>query len=267
MSTLHSDLKLAKRLEAVEAYGNRVCVEAAGRRKPQLGSAALAVGGGWAMFHTAPSPLTQAFGVGMAGPVSDADMEQLEEFFRSHGAASQLEVCPLAHDSLREQLNRRGYRVLEWSHVLTRRLPANDLQQGKGAVEAREAAPGEISTSSRMAAEGFFGANPSEELVDMFDTFHAAGARVFLGRTGGVAAGTGGMAIVEGVVNCFGDATLEEFRGRGLQAALIRARLARAAEEGAEIAMVTTMPGTISQRNYERAGYRIAYTRTKFIRA
>ena len=136
-----------------------------------------------------------------------------------------------------------------------------------GGVEAREAAPAEIGLSSRVAAEGFYGANPSEELVDMFNTFHAAGARVFLAWADGVAAGTGGVAIVDGVVNCFGDATLEKFRGRGLQAALIHARLAAAVRGGAEMAMVTTMPGTISQRNYERAGYRMAYTRTKFIRA
>jgi len=265
MSVLHADFELAQRLEALEAYGNRVCVEAAGRRKPELGSCALGVGGGWAMFHTKESPLTQAFGVGMQGSVSAQEMDRLEEFFRRRGAAPQIETCPLAHDSLRQHLNERGYRVLEWSNVLARLLPADDLMAVPAGVTAKEAEASEVSICSQVAAEGFFGANPSAEMVEMFNTFHASGARVFLAHADGTPAGTGGMAIVGGIVNCFGDATLEKFRGRGLQSALIRARLAAAARDGATLAMVTTMPGTISQRNYERAGYHVAYTRCKFI--
>ncbi len=265
MSTLYADLALAQRFEAVEAHGNRVCVEAAGRANPSLGCATLQVGGGWAMFHTKDSPLTQAFGVGMQGPVTAEEMDRLEEFFRSRGAAPQIETCPLAHDSLRQHLNERGYRVLEWSNVLTRRLPLEGAAAMPNGVQAREARQEEISTSSRVAAEGFFGGNPALEMVEMFNTFHAAGARVFLAWVDETPAGTGGMAIVDGVVNCFGDATLMEFRGRGLQSALIQTRLATAARDGATLAMVTTMPGTISQRNYERAGYRVAYTRCKFI--
>lgn len=267
MNRLHADFGLAQRLEAMEAYGNCVCVEAAGRKNPALGSATLQVGGGWAMFHTKDSPLTQAFGIGMQGAVSAAEMDQLELFFRSRGASPQIETCPLAHDSLRQHLNDRGYRVLEWSNVLVRHLAASDLCQGAADALAREAREDEITTSSRVAAEGFFGGEPAPELVEMFDTFHAAGARVFLAWADGVPAGTGGMAIRDGLVNCFGDATLQQYRGRGLQSALIQARLQTAQREGATLAMVTTMPGTISQRNYERAGYQVAYTRCKFILA
>ncbi len=265
MSTLHADFALAQRFEAIEAHGNRLCVEAAGRRNPAPGSCALNVAGGWAMFHTPDSPLTQALGIGMNGPVTAEEMNRLENFFCERGAAPQIETCPHAHDSLRQHLNERGYRVLEWSNVLTRRLSPGSLEPAPPGAVAREAGATEISTSSRVAAEGFFGGNPAPEMVEMFDTFHAAGSRVFLAFADGVPAGTGGMAIVDGVVNCFGDATLAQFRGRGLQAALIRARLAVAAREGATLGMVTTMPGTISQRNYERVGYQVAYTRCKFI--
>jgi hypothetical protein len=72
--------------------------------------------------------------------------------------------------------------------------------------------------------------------------------------------------VYDGILNCFGDATLEAARGRGVQTALIAVRLAAGVAAGAELAMATTMPGTISQRNYERFGYRVAYSRCKFTR-
>ncbi len=65
----------------------------------------------------------------------------------------------------------------------------------------------------------------------------------------------------DGVATLCADATLKTHRGRGLQQALIQARLADAASRGAVLATAATMPGTVSQRNYERCGFRVAYTK------
>jgi hypothetical protein len=46
-----------------------------------------------------------------------------------------------------------------------------------------------------------------------------------------------------------------------VQSALIAARLAAATAAGCHLAMACTAPGTASQRNYERAGFRVAYTK------
>ena len=56
-------------------------------------------------------------------------------------------------------------------------------------------------------------------------------------------------------------ATLEPFRGRGCQSALIRWRLADAARAGCDLVVVEATPGSQSQRNLERLGLRLAYTR------
>jgi len=53
----------------------------------------------------------------------------------------------------------------------------------------------------------------------------------------------------------FGTATVPEFRGRGVQTALINRRLWEAASAGCEFAVVSTMPGGGSQRNTERRGF------------
>jgi hypothetical protein len=49
-----------------------------------------------ALSDGADSPMTQTFGLGMAGAVSAADMEALEGFFNERGAPTQHEVRPLA---------------------------------------------------------------------------------------------------------------------------------------------------------------------------
>jgi GNAT superfamily N-acetyltransferase len=64
----------------------------------------------------------------------------------------------------------------------------------------------------------------------------------------------------------YADATHPFFRRRGVQAALIAARLRAGAERGCDLATAGTLPGTVSQRNYERLGFQVAYTRALMVR-
>jgi GNAT superfamily N-acetyltransferase len=64
----------------------------------------------------------------------------------------------------------------------------------------------------------------------------------------------------------FGASTLPEFRNRGLQSALLQARLNLACEAGCDLAVIVTRPGSVSQRNAERAGFRLAYTKAILMR-
>jgi predicted acetyltransferase len=59
----------------------------------------------------------------------------------------------------------------------------------------------------------------------------------------------------------FGASTKPEFRRRGVQAAMTFERLRMAAKAGCKIAVVMTQPGSGSQRNMERQGFRVAYTK------
>jgi len=64
----------------------------------------------------------------------------------------------------------------------------------------------------------------------------------------------------------FGAGTLPEFRGRGIQTALLRTRLLAAAEAGCEYAVIVTQGGTTSERNCVRLGFRTAYSKATLIR-
>ncbi|MEO8360415.1 MAG: hypothetical protein ABI672_10330, partial [Vicinamibacteria bacterium] len=57
-----------------------------------------------------------------------------------------------------------------------------------------------------------------------------------------------------------------EARRQGAQSALLAARLSFARERGCDLAMMCALPGSASQRNAERQGFRIAYTRIKWRR-
>lgn len=63
----------------------------------------------------------------------------------------------------------------------------------------------------------------------------------------------------------FGDATLPEWRGRGVQTALLKARLERALHAGCDLAAAGASPGSGSQRNMERLGFRVAYTQVMMV--
>jgi GNAT superfamily N-acetyltransferase len=78
-------------------------------------------------------------------------------------------------------------------------------------------------------------------------------------------AGGAAVSAQHGVCGLFGASTLPAFRRRGVQSALLATRLAWAREKGCDLAVSITQPGSISHRNIERSGFRVAYTRTKLI--
>jgi hypothetical protein len=75
-----------------------------------------------------------------------------------------------------------------------------------------------------------------------------------------------GQSVAYGDVAIFGcDGTLPEARGRGAQTALIEKRLGEL--DRGMIAVAEVAPGSTSERNYVRCGFRVAYARTHYVRA
>jgi GNAT superfamily N-acetyltransferase len=265
------DIELARRVEMAEAVAMRACAEAALRLRPDQPIAIGNFAGGIAAFAGKDSPITQAIGVGLDGPVADADLDSLEEFFRSRGAAVALEICPLVELSLYQTLAKRGYQLAEVSNVHVRDLKSRAAEEfdGKSAdVVTRPAVTREADLWTLTVAQGFAEHYPvTQSILDvMCGFFHRENACNFLAFIGEDVAGGGAVAAHEGVGGLFGASTLPAFRRRGVQTALLAARLAWAREQGCDIAVSITQPGSISQRNIERHGFRVAYTRTKLIR-
>lgn len=266
-SPVFADLTLARRLEDAEAEGTADCARHMAARDPGCGASVEPIAGGLAISVGTGSPLNKCTGLGLHGPVTAADLDRIETFFRPSGRVV-IDLCPIADQSLLDLLLARGYGVAEFENILVRSLrdglPADD---GYGRdVQIRPARPDEAELWARIVGQGFAGDVPvSDESIRFGMSFFGAGkSRPYLAFVDGKPAAGGGMGVRDGLVSLFGAATVPEFRNRGVQTAMIRARLAAAA--GCDLARTCTRPGTTSQRNAERLGFRVAYTKPQLVR-
>jgi GNAT superfamily N-acetyltransferase len=266
-----TDLSLARRLERAEASANAAFVDAHASLFPDAGAVWRDFDGTYAMFDGVGSPLTQTFGLGLFAVPSDAKLAAIEAFFAKHGADVFHEVAPLADPSVLSLLPARGYVPVEQTTILHLALgPALSLPaRHDAAVTVRPITPDEVDAWAATSAEGW-GETP--ELAEFMRAFgriigHSRGVSCFVAVLDGRAVATGAMAMHDGVALLAGASTVREFRGRGAQSALLATRLTYAADHGCDVAMMGAAPGSTSQTNAERQGFRIAYTRLKWRQA
>jgi GNAT superfamily N-acetyltransferase len=164
-----------------------------------------------------------------------------------------------------ELLGARGYRPVELTSVMFRPIPI-DASGTEGRVRARIAADDEVDLWSDTAAEGWREFGELSAFMRDIGRVSASseGMTPFLAELDGRPVGTGAVAIHDGVAILAGASTIPEARKQGAQRALLEARLRHAAEHGCDLATMGASPGSASQRNAERQGFRIAYTRIKW---
>lgn len=260
-----ADHALARRLERAEAAANAAFVAARAQLQPEVQAGWTEVAGVYALFDGPHSPLTQTFGLGLFGSLGDAELEQIEEFFRARGADVHHEVSPFIDAQTLSRLGTRGYRPIEFSSVLVRPAVADTGSSPGLAVRRIEAE--EAALWSSVAAAGWRGESPGlEEFVEALGHVFARAEDVhcFVAERDGQPVATASLCLHEGVALLAGASTLPVARRQGAQAALLQARLRFAAQQGAELAMMVAQPGSDSQRNAESQGFRLAYTRTKW---
>jgi GNAT superfamily N-acetyltransferase len=266
-TALLSDLALARRLERTEAHANMASVESRHRRSPAVGATWCDVDGTWAMFDGVGSPLTQTFGLGCFAAPNAAHFDAIEAFFTERGADTVQEVCSMADPAVLALLGDRGYRPVECSAVLWQ--PLGDADTPATTVPVRRIERGEVETWAEVAARGWA---EMPELASFIREFALIGAEAedthaFAAEIDGVVVATGSLHLHGGVALMTGASTVPEARGQGAQRALLDARLVFAREQQAEIAMMVAAPGSASQRNAQRVGFQIAYSRVKWGRA
>ncbi|MCI0488828.1 MAG: GNAT family N-acetyltransferase [Blastocatellia bacterium] len=263
-----SDLSLARRLERAEALGNVDFVEARAKVFPESGARWITLAGAYAMYDGVRSPLTQTFGLGVFETVTAAEMETIENFYKEREAPVFHEVSPLADLSLLALLNERGYHPCEFTSVMFRpiacgvRLTASKNER----IRVRLIEENEHEMWAQTAAEGW---SEFTEFADLMLELSRVSTKrsdglSFLAEIEGKPVATGAMSVSDGVALLAGASTIPESRNQGAQLALLEGRLNYAAEHGCDTAMMCALPGSASQRNAERQGFRIAYTRIKW---
>ena len=263
---MFADLALSRRLERAEG---RSCVQFAMARRrvsPDSGAEWIEHAGSYAIFDGIGSPITQTFGLGIFEELSAASLDVMERFFFDRGSPAIHEVSPLAGLAALDLLCARQYKPMEISNVMYRPVekPADEDRSG---IRVHLTTPDEAQLWADVSAKGWTYERP--EFLDFFlQTAAVFAAREnspsFLAELDGQIGAAGALCIEDGVALFAGAATIPEMRRRGLQAALLQERMRYAFDHGCDLAMMVAEAGSNSQRNAERQGFRIAYTRVKW---
>jgi GNAT superfamily N-acetyltransferase len=208
--------------------------------------------------------LNRVVGLGLAGPVADGTLDDLEEFFRSLGAVYAVSISPAAEPSLPSRLEARGFST-GYSWMKFRR----DLSPPRPVETSLEVAATDDGIAFGSVVGPAYGL--PDEAASMFS--HVGGRRdwhLFLAYDDGEPVGGAALFAREGVGWLGAAATLPEQRGRGAQGALLAARIARGRELG--LSALTTETGerlpdrpSNSYRNILRAGFEEAYLRPNLV--
>ncbi|WP_410586646.1 GNAT family N-acetyltransferase [Amycolatopsis sp. lyj-23] len=260
---------LAERIERAEARFVAACSDAARLRLGDGRGFTRPLAGGVATFAEAGSPFNKVAGLGFAGLPDPAQLGEVEAAFAELEAPVQVELSQLADPSVGAFLTARGYRLESYENVLGRRVAGGSVPG-----DVRACREDELETWLSVVAGASLVADgqglpstehfPRELLVNALRDMD--GVRRYLAERDGEFAGGASFRVTGGIAQFTGAATVPAHRRRGVQTALLRARLAAAAAAGCDIAVVTTQPGSKSQQNVQRQGFDLLYARAILVK-
>jgi ribosomal protein S18 acetylase RimI-like enzyme len=264
------DTALAERIERAEAQLITVWNEVTQRRLGDRAGFVIPIAGGVASYAEPDSPINKVAGLGFAGPPDPTTLDTVEGAFAKRGAPVQAEVASLADPELLDLLAGRGYRLVSFENVLGRALGGTVERVVAPGIEIRPSGDDEFDAWLDVVVEATL--HPDTEGVPWHEEFpreilenaerDTAGlVQRYLATLDGVPAGGGSMRTTDGIAQLTGAATAPAFRRRGIQSALLAARLADATAAGCDVAVITVQPGSKSQQNAQRRGFHLLYTR------
>jgi GNAT superfamily N-acetyltransferase len=227
----------------------------------------LELNGGAACFSGFDSFLSQVVGWGFATKRSQFknEIETIEDFYKSFSHPRvDIELCPFVGRALTEYLSQRGYRVAELNNVSVIDLKAyKKVILPEDQFSIKHVVGGELETWAKRVAYGFGYPEAQEQFLHYVRALGTATFAVY--KEEQIVAGA--TVAIHGDVGDFAvTSTLPAYRNKGLQKRLMHARLNFVKEQGLSLATVTTEPGTISDLNVQKAGFRCAYTRVRMTR-
>jgi len=244
------------------------------------------IAGTTAVYGGPGEPFNKIVGLGFGSPLEEDALARLEALYHARNGDIRVEQATLADPAVAAMLTRRGYALIGYENVLglaltpeliaeATRLRHEDEALGIVVTRAR---PDQIGLWGETAIEGFmnpdsFDGPPPTETFDRealravyAEYGEMAGCVLYFASLGGEIAGVGFARIDDGLLQLAGAATLPAHRRRGVQSAVLRARLVEGAGEGCDLAVVTVEPASKSQQNVQRAGFALLYSRAVLVR-
>jgi ribosomal protein S18 acetylase RimI-like enzyme len=266
---------LAARVEQAEGDLIAQCNEAA-RRRAGIDGFVTPIAGGVASFAGPGSPYNKVAGLGFGGVPDPAALGEIEQAFAACGSPAQVELAHLADPVIGVLLSARGYQLESFENVLGRALDRGAERLRLPGIEIRPSGDDEFPAWLDAVAEGSVHPDtqgvpwheefPREMIIDAELDSAEAGTVRYAALRDGVIAGGASMRLTGGLAQLTGAATVPAHRRRGIQTALVSARLADAAAAGCDVAVIIVQPGSKSQQNAQRQGFDLLYTRAVLVR-
>jgi len=271
------DVSMAAQIERAEIRMLERAVANVARRAGGENAFVQPLASGLAGYAEPGSPLNKITGLGFDGPLDEHELARIEADYAARGCPVQAEVATLADPKVAALLTRRGYELVGFENVLGLELGKTRAKPEATSIDVSPSPLTELEDWLDVIAVGF--ATPDTQGAPSHETFEAEplkrvlrdfcgsdGVVRYLARRGGERAGAGTVHIADEVAQLCGASTLPDHRRRGVQTALLAQRLADSAKAGCKLATMATQPGSTSQHNAERHGFRLLYSRAVLIR-
>jgi GNAT superfamily N-acetyltransferase len=274
---MFASVALALRIDAAEARLSRsVALGLPAAGDGDGGPFAMPIGAGFGVFAKPGSPVNKVIGLGIDVPIEEGELVAIEEAVRARGEDTRVELATLARPDVCKLLTGRGYQLHGFENVLGLDLGKSARAPQVSGIAVDVVADGALSPWLDVLVDGFSVPDDTGVPAEMFpraiieevtkDFARSVEVRRYVARIGAEAAGSASMRPDGGVAAMCGASTIPAFRRRGVQQALLSRRVDDARAAGCDIAVVTTAPGTRSQSNAERRGFRLLYARAVLVR-
>lgn len=213
----------------------------------------------------------RALGAGILAPLDRVVLEAIVRWYAARGRPAYVDVYDgITPGETVRLLEASGFAPSEHAfeaHV----LEATAAPPASPTAAVRRCEPDEHERFAALVRDGFGVSGVVGELfvactLASLRRLGAAGA-AFIAALDGEDAGTGQLACSERVAGCYSGSVLPRVRGKGVQRALIAARIDEGLRRGRSIFVSQTEPDGPSAHNLHDLGFRPLYRATHYVRA
>ena len=211
--------------------------------------------------------INRVTGLGLREAPTDAELDEIDAFFRAAGTRYAIGLSPFAAPDLRARLEARGFEP-GYAWMKFRRGVVEQPPPVETELRVEEIGAEHGPAFGSVVARGY--GLPDAAAAWLGSAAGAPGFRLFLAWTGDEPAGTGALFVGDGIGWLGLAATVPEHRRKGAQGALLAARFRAAADVGLrELATETgeRLPdhANSSYRNLLRFGFAEEYVRPNYL--
>jgi GNAT superfamily N-acetyltransferase len=269
-------LDLARRLEAVTAdWLDSLLTRKAALPGNPYGAAVHRVGAaGRAFVLRKFPPMPWANAVNGLREGDENEVARIHTLYKPHGLYPRFDLLPGdLGPNLARALHDAGFHHTGFLGMLYGLPPTRDGIPADGVTVKRidGADPEQRAMYVRVYGAGFAPDLPPAEIdpmvvAELDERYQNPDFRLYLAWVDGQPAGVASLFVRDGIGYLSGTSTLAPFRGRGAQSAMIARRLRDASHLGCELVAAQASFGSVSQRNLERTGLRLAYQKAWWTR-